>query len=450
MGTPVGRLVKMILPRGLLGRSLLILCSPLVLVQIIAAYVFFGTHWDVVTRRLSAGIAGDVGAVVELLHAFPDQESRQIIFAMAESSMDLSVSLDEGGILERTGMTGQRLRLDEPPAGPSFEANLVSALGERVDRPFFIDTKSFEREIDIKVQLTEGLLDIRVPRKRLYSPTTAIFLLWMLGSSLLFLGIATIFMRNQVRAVRRLAAAADGFGKGHDVPNFKPEGAAEVRQAAAAFTLMRERIKRQVAQRTEMLAGVSHDLRTPLTRMKLQLAMMEPDLAQDLAEDVAEMEHMVEGYLAFARGDGTERPEPVDFALLLETVVGRLRRGGGEIDLHCEEELPITLRPHAVERCLANLIGNALRYGRHVMVRARKRGGAVEVLIDDDGPGIPPDKRADVFRAFVRLEESRNVATGGIGLGLTIARDVVRGHGGDIALEDSPLGGLRVRLRLPL
>ncbi|HLN24915.1 MAG TPA: ATP-binding protein [Patescibacteria group bacterium] len=443
------RLVKSILPRGLLGRSLLILVSPLVLLQLVSAYVFYGTHWNVVTRRLATGLAGDIGAVIELMRTFPAPDNRVKIFAAAGYPMGLEFSMEDGGILDKTGMLGAASKLETDVTGYSLKSNLLDAMAERVGRPVFIDAKDPDRDIDIRIQLPNGVLDVHAPRKRLYSPTTTIFVLWMVGTSMLLLGIATIFMRNQVRSVRRLAAAADSFGKGRDVPNYKAEGAAEVRQAAAAFTQMRDRIKRQMAQRTEMLAGVSHDLRTPLTRMKLQLAMMDCDGIAELHEDVSDMERMVEGYLAFARGEGGEKAEPTELVALIEDVVAKLRREGAAIDLHCEEELTLPLRPHAIHRCLMNLVGNAVRYAHHVAVRAGRREDAVEVIIDDDGPGIPADMRDAVFKAFLRLEGSRNPATGGVGLGLTIARDVARGHGGEILLEDSPLGGLRVRIRLP-
>ncbi len=443
-------MIKSILPRGLLGRSLLILVSPLILLQLVSAYVFYGTHWDVVTRRLTAGLAGDIGAVIEMMRNFPGPANRTAIFTLAEATMDLHLSLEEGGILDRTGMVGVPPRLTSDLVGYSLEGNLLGALAERVGRPVFIDAKSGERQMEIQVQLTEGVLDVRVSRKRLYSPTTMIFALWMVGTSMLLFGIATIFMRNQVRAVRRLAAAADSFGKGRDVPSFKPEGAAEVRQAGAAFALMRDRLKRQVGQRTEMLAGVSHDLRTPLTRMKLQLAMMDCEGIAELKEDVGDMERMIEGYLAFARGEGSEKPTATNLVVQVEEAVGKLRREGGVIDLHCEEALILPLRRQAISRCLANLLGNAVRYAGHVAVRVGRRGDAAEVIVDDDGPGIPADKREEVFKAFLRLEGSRNPETGGVGLGLTIARDVARSHGGEVFLEDSPLGGLRARLRLPL
>jgi len=272
----------------------------------------------------------------------------------------------------------------------------------------------------------------------------------MVGTSLVLFAVATVFMGNQVRPLGRLAAAADLFGKGMDVPDFKPEGAIELRQAAAAFNRMRARIQRQITQRTEMLAGVSHDLRTPLTRMKLQLAMMNGPEIEDLKNDLAEMERMVEGYLAFARGEGTERPSETDVGTLLRDVVSDARRAGTAIDLHIEDRLVTLARPNALRRCLANLIANAARFANQVWIRAGQVGDTIEITVDDDGPGIPATRREDVFKPFFRLEGSRNPLTGGTGLGLTIARDVMRSHGGDLVLLDAPTGGLRARLSLPL
>lgn len=434
--------LKRLLPHGLLGRSLLIIVTPLIVVQLVSTYIFYATHWETVARRLAGALAGDVGAVIESMRAFPDPESQLRVLRIAANKMELDIRFQAGGILPNVPQSA--------PIG-IMDAALYDAMAERVQRPFQVDGETFEREILLRVQLSDGLLEVFAPRKRLFSSTTYIFVLWMVGTSMLLLGIATVFMRNQVRSVRKLAAAADSFGKGQDVPDFKPEGASEVRQAAQAFNNMRNRLKRQIQQRTEMLAGVSHDLRTPLTRMKLQLAMMgEADGCADLEEDVAEMERMVEGYLAFARGEGSEKPVPTDVGALLEDVVGRFRREGRDIDLHVEDMVTMPLRQHALSRALSNLIGNALRYGGHVWVRVGRRPDCIEILVDDDGPGIPKEKREQVFKAFLRLESSRNLATGGVGLGLTIARDIARGHGGDVLLEDSPLGGLRARLRLPL
>ena len=442
-----GQWLKRLLPQGLLGRSLLIIIMPLVVMQLVSTYVFYSTHWETVAKRLAKGLAGDIGTVIEAIRAFPDPESRSTILDIAAAQMELDIRFIPGGILPNQ---------PSPPPSSCLERARAEAMAERVQRPYRLDDSSFAREVVIRVQLSDGLLEIFAPKKRLFSSTTYVFILWMVGTSMLLFGIATVFMRNQVRSVRKLAVAADRFGKGLDVAKFKPEGAAEVRQAAQAFNLMRERIQRQIQQRTEMLAGVSHDLRTPLTRMKLQLAIMgELDGRAELKEDVAEMERMVEGYLAFARGEGSEPPVATDLPALVDDVVGRYRRQGIAIDLHSEGEIVMPIRPDAMARALGNLIGNAVRYGGQVgggqvWVRVGCRRDAAEVLIDDDGPGIPPEQREEVFKAFTRLDQSRNMGTGGVGLGLTIARDIVRTHGGDLLLEDSPLGGLRARVRLPL
>lgn len=436
------QLIKDSLPHGLLGRSLLIIVMPLILLQIVSAYIFYGNHWETVAWRLSTALAGEIGMLVETMSEVPDAALHEHLFNTAFAKLELQIAYDEGGILPNIR--------SRSPSG-FLETSLDAALRERVRRPFLIDADSAPRDVLIKIQLPDGLLTVETPKKRLFTSTTYIFVLWMVGTSLLLFGVATIFMRNQVRSVRRLAAAADSFGKGREVPFFKPEGAAEVRQAASAFTLMQERIRRQIDQRTEMLAGVSHDLRTPITRMKLQLAMMEEaDGSAELGEDLTDMERMIEGYLAFARGEGSERLQPCDVSDLVEDMVARFRREGAAIDYHSEGRFTLPLRPHAMERAVMNLIGNACRYADHIGIRVGHRQDAIEVVIDDDGPGIPADKREEVFRAFTRLENSRNPKTGGVGLGLTIARDVVRSHGGDVVLEDSPLGGLRARVRLPL
>jgi two-component system, OmpR family, osmolarity sensor histidine kinase EnvZ len=272
----------------------------------------------------------------------------------------------------------------------------------------------------------------------------------MAGSSLLLFGVATLFMRNQVKSLSRLATAAESFGKGRDVPNFRLAGATEVRRVGAAFLVMRERIQRQISQRTEMLAGVSHDLRTPLTRMKLALEFMGEDAAIDeLKSDVVQMQGMVQGYLDFARGEGGEAPREVDLPMLLEDVVANARRDGAPVTIAAPEAFAISLRPDAMKRCIANLVANARRYGSHVWVAAMPVKDGIDILVDDDGPGIPVHRRNDVFRPFFRLDPARSPHTGSVGLGLTIARDVALSHGGDITLEESPQGGLRVRVHLP-
>lgn len=434
-------LFKRLLPRDLLGRSLMIIVTPLVLLQVISGFIFYESHWDKVSARMARSLAGDVSVIIDLLRQFPDAESRTWIFDLAAQHMEIAADLREGEILPNV----------RPDQKDAFDTSILPTLQEYLGKPLQIDTAPSQGTVVLQIQLNEGVLVVETTRKRLYSSTTYVFVLWMVGTSMILFGVAMVFMRNQVKPIRRLAVAADNFGKGRDAPGFKPEGAREVRQAARAFLAMRDRLQRQITQRTEMLAGVSHDMRTPLTRMRLQLELLgRIDGVADLKSDIVEMERMLEGYLAFARGEGAEPATPSNLSQLLTEVVGQARRKGNGIDLHTEGDLEMPLRQAAFRRCLTNLLDNAVRYATHVSVRAGRRQDAIEITIDDDGPGIPADRREDVFRPFFRIEGSRNPVTGGVGLGLTIARDVARSHGGDVELGESPNGGLRARVRLPL
>ncbi|MED5395491.1 MAG: ATP-binding protein [Pseudomonadota bacterium] len=437
----ISYIVKRCLPKSLLGRSLLIIVMPLVLLQLVSGIIFFESHWDKVTLRLARSVAGDIAAIISLMRESPDSADHVRAFELAAAHMNMTATLEAAAVLPK-----------EPPVGRDLmERMLIRALRDHVRKPFQIDTNSRPRHVVIDVQLTDNVLRIVTSRKRLFSTTAYVFVIWMIGTSLILFAVATIFMRNQVKPVSRLAVAADNLGKGREAPAFKPEGATEVRQAAAAFLVMQERISRQIAQRTDMLAGVSHDLRTPLTRMKLQLEMLgDEDAFLDLKSDITEMEHMLDGYLAFARGEGAEQQQPTNLSALLEETAAQARRKGSVIDLHTESDIMVSLRPAAFKRCVTNLVDNATRYAEHVSVHVGKRGDSVEITIDDDGPGITETERANVFSPFYRVEGSRNPGTGGVGLGLTIARDVIRGHGGDIGLSDSPNGGLRASVRIPL
>ncbi len=422
------------------GRSLLLIIMPLVLVQLIAAFVFYARHWEAVSYRLSANVAGDIALVIDAVREAATPADRQAIFDRVARVAELIVSFQPGAGLP-----------DFPPIGGStLEAQLQRAMVKRVGRPFAIDAAIDDQYVLVAIKLGDGLLLTHVPFSRLYTPTTYIFILWMVGSSVILLCVAGIFLRNQVKSLRRLAAAADGFGKGRPVVFTKVEGALEVRQAAAAFIRMRDRIERQIHQRTEMLAGVSHDLRTPLTRMKLALALIPDDaVSAELNSDVTEMETLVNSYLDFARGEGTEAPVETDIGLLIEDLAAAARRDGTSLTVVPAPELIFQVRPNALRRCLGNLIANARRYAKNIWLSTMPADDGVDILIDDDGPGIPASERERVFRPFIRLDASRNQATGGVGLGLTIARDMARSHGGDVRLETSPFGGLRARIHLP-
>lgn len=434
------RWFKRMLPRSLWGRSLLILILPLVLAQSIATWIFYDRHWETVARRLSTSVAADIALTLDSLTPTTANQ-RDAVFRMAADDTEIAYSFHAGA----------HLPAGVPQTGDSrIEETLARAVTQRVGLPFVISGEDSDRNFLVSVQTDDGILLAVVPRDRLFTPTTYIFIMWMVGSSLVLFAIASVFMRNQIKSLRRLAVAVDDFGKGREVPNFKVEGATEVRQTGLAFLRMRDRIQRAITQRTEMLAGVSHDLRTPLTRLRLALELQKDDpRAAELKADVAAMERMIQGYIDFARGEGSEQAQPTDLVALIRALGASLGQAGVPVMLALPEECTLPLRPDAMHRCLGNLIANARRYGAHVWVTVVENNALVEVLVDDDGPGIPAGDREAVFRPFFRLDSSRNPETGGTGLGLAIARDVVRVHGGEIALEDSPHGGLRARLRLP-
>ncbi len=430
--------LRRVLPRTLLGRSLLIILIPLVLVQGVTLFIFYGSHLDLISRRLATAVAGEVALVTEMVGRDGSDAAREATLALARDEFEIGMRLRPGAVLAP--------RTQVNVLGP-MDDDLGASLAAKLRRPFHMDWTSDPQSVLLQVQLVQGVLDVEVPRKRLYTSMIYVFVLWMVGTGVLLYGIAALFMRNQVRAIRRLAKAAEAFGMGRDQGPIRPEGAVEVRRAATAFNRMQERIRRFLAQRTEMLAGVSHDLRTPLTRLRLALAM-QPGIdagdAADMTADLEEMERMIEGYLAFARGESTEQARLVDLSALLDEVAAGARRAGARVSLDTPAGLSLALRPDAVRRAVTNLVDNARRHGRNVALAALPQERGVLVTVDDDGPGVPRARREDVFRAF------QSGAGGGTGLGLTIARDIVRAHGGDIVLEDSPLGGLRACIRLPV
>jgi two-component system, OmpR family, osmolarity sensor histidine kinase EnvZ len=432
--------IKRMLPNTMFGRSLLLIVMPLILVQVISAWVFYARHWETVAHRFAADVAAEIAMLGESLQLAQTDLQRNVLINQAESQSELLFTFDRGRFL----------RPPPPPGASQTEDHLRTALSERMRMPYVVDTVSDPTNLNVLVQLPGGVLEATMSYKRLNTSTTYIFILWMIGSSVLFFVVAAIFLRNQVKSLRRLAAAADGFGKGRPIAFSKVEGALEVRQAAVAFIQMRDRIQRQIRQRTDMLAGVSHDLRTPLTRMKLALELMGDDpTAAEIKSDVVEMEHLLQVYLDFARGEGTETPVETDIAALLQDIAAAAAREGKAVSVSEPPELVVPIRPNALRRCLGNLIANGARYGSHVWLTGRSVEDGVDIFVDDDGPGIPPNERDHVFQPFIRLDSSRNPSTGGIGLGLTIARDVARSHGGDVRLETSPQGGLRARVHLP-
>jgi two-component system osmolarity sensor histidine kinase EnvZ len=430
-----GRLVKSLLPRSLFGRSLIILVTPLILVQVVLGYIFFDRHTDTVLRLLSNTIAGDIQMVIEMVE---DDDDFAHLRKLAYQNLALSLSFQPGRHLTRTGSHKSTW----------LYGFMEEALEERLKNHFFL--RMDQNIIYLDVEVRKGIVHVETSRKRLFSRTTPMVLIWTTASALLLFVVASLFMRNQIRPLRRLADAAERFGKGQDVGNYRPEGATEVRKAGISFNIMQDRISRQLRERTEILAGVSHDLRTPLARMKLQLTMMKENSDNaDLKNDVDQMQKMLEGYLDFARGAGEETPQMVSLSPVLRELVKRFRHSPLQITCECDPDIAVAIKVQMFQRCLTNLLVNAEKFATRVYIVAQPRGRFLEIILDDDGPGIAPEEREAVFRPFYRIDNSRNLDTGGVGLGLSIVRDVIRNHGGQIRLGDSPSGGLRVQIYLP-
>ena len=434
---------KSILPRSLLGRSVMIIVTPLILLQLVVTSVFYDSHWDTVTKRLARGVAGDIAAIISMMEQDQTGYNWPRLFDMAQENMQLKMAFDQGARLPEISFTLRQTLVDR---------NLGIALAELVKRPFLIDTRSLETEVEIHVQMDSGVLQIVAPRRRLFTSTTYVVILWMVGTSLALFSVAALFMRSQVKPIRRLAAAAEAFGKGRDSDEFAVEGASEVRQAATAFTIMRDRIRRQITQRTDMLAGVSHDLRTPLTRMKLALAMMGdgPEVG-DLKADVAEMEKMVGGYLDLCPGrgpggDGGYRPRRAAAGCGGRGAARRRGDHAGNSAGPVRHPAPggHAARPRQSHRQRPALC-RATSASPRIARPRRSRSSSMTT-----GRACRPRSGRKCSARSTGWKSSRNPETGGIGLGLTIARDVARGHGGDLILADSPMGGLRAILRLPV
>jgi two-component system, OmpR family, osmolarity sensor histidine kinase EnvZ len=438
----MSRWLNSVMPKGLYARALLIIIMPMVILQSVLAFVFVERQWNEVTQRLSAGVVQDIAALIDVYRGYPQDADRAQVKRIAQ---------------ERLGLVVDFLPLgDLPPPGPKpffslLDSALSNELRKQIGKPFWIDTVGKSALVEIRVQLDDTVMRVFARRSAAYASNAQIFLFWMVGTSGVLLFVAIIFLRNQIKPILRLADAAESFGKGREVPNFRPRGAREVRRAANAFIEMKARVERSLEQRTAMLAGVSHDLRTVLTRFKLELALIgdSPEV-EAMKKDIDEMARMLEAYLAFARGDLGEQSAPTDMAAFLEELKLDAERNGHRASVVFHGPPIVTVRPAAFKRCLGNLVSNAARFAKTIAITGHRDHRWLTVTIDDDGPGIPPAMREEVFKPFLRLDDARNQDEGGAGLGLAIARDIARSHGGDIILGDSPLGGLRAAVRVPV
>jgi len=434
------RWLRSVMPHGLYARALLIVIMPLVVLQSIVAFLFVERQSSVVNFYLSSAVTREIATLIDVYKT--SGANRAQLRRIAQDRLGLVVDFLPG--------------TDLPPPGPkpffsSLDQELSNEIRKQIGLPFWIDTVGRSSIVEVRIKLDDTIMRVFAPRADAYNSNSLIFLMWMVLTSVVVLTIAILFLRNQIKPIVRLADAAEAFGKGREAPNFRPRGAREVRRAAAAFLEMKTRIERSIEQRTTMLAGVSHDLRTVLTRFKLELALLgdSPEV-EAIKKDVDEMAAMLEAYLAFARGDTGEQSAPTDIAALLEELRLDIERHGHRATAAFHGPPEVTVRPAAFKRCLANLVSNAARFASTVAITGHRDHRWLTVTVDDDGPGIPQQLREDVFKPFLRLDDARNQDEGGTGLGLAIARDIARSHGGDITLGASPMGGLRATVKVPV
>ena len=434
----LNNIFKKILPKRLFYRSLLIVAAPIILLQIIITVVFFDSLWIKANKGMTRSLVGEVKTFFDVYTS--NQNNKQMITDLYNKNFDFSVTLKKNEFLPKKKMERWFSPMDR-----SLRRELKPVFGNS----YSFDTTSYKEVVELRIKYEDGYLQIFFPKEKIAPSSTRIFALWITLPGFLLITIAIIFLKNQTRPIVNLSKAAESFGKGEFIKEFKPSGAQEIRQAAHEFDKMRKRITIHLNQRSEMLSGISHDLRTPLTRLKLQLALLkQQDLAKKMSDDIEEMERMLNEYLEFSRHQKNEETETVNLKNIIHEVVKKYENK--QINISAEDSLNINIRPNSIKRCLTNLIDNGLSYGKNVSVLSNKTKGNILIFVDDDGPGIPENEYQNVMKPFYRIDKSRSQNKSGVGLGLSIANDIIRSHGGNISLGKSPLGGLRATISLPV
>ena len=435
----LNNIIKKVLPKRLFYRSLIIVATPMILLQIIITIVFFDSLWIKANKGMTRSLVSEIHTLYDV-YVGPDMEQKQTIIDLYNKNFDFVISFKKNESFPKT--------LEErwySPMDRSLRRELKSTFGTR----YWFDTTTYKEVVELRIKYQNGFLQIFFPKHKIAPSSIRIFALWITLPGLLLIMIAIVFLKNQTRPIVNLAKAAEKFGKGEFIKEFRPSGAREIRQAAYEFDKMRKRITIQLNQRSEMLSGISHDLRTPLTRLKLQLALLkQQDLAKKMSDDIEEMERMLNEYLEFAKYQKNEETETVSLNNIIKDITKKYENK--KINFSIEENLEINVRPNSIKRCLVNLMDNGLSYGKKVEILAKKTANNIIILVDDDGPGIPEKEYQNVMKPFYRIDKSRGQNKSGVGLGLSIANDIIRSHGGSISLEKSPLNGLRVRISLPL
>ena len=430
------RKFKEILPKGLYSRSLLIIIIPVVVLQGILTFVFLDRHWQLVTRKLSSAVASEIATFVDVA---PSLGLNKVI-ELSKKFYDAEVNF----------IPNQKLINNLPKPINLVENTLSKELSKTINDNFWVDAHTYEKRVIVQIEKKEGIYEFIIPRRNVYATNSHIFLVWMVISSLLLVSVAVIFMRQQIKPIEKLSKAAQQFGLGKKMENFKPSGATEVRRAAEAYLKMQERIERFIEQRTLMLAGVSHDLRTPLTRLKLQLEMLSDDKTNiELLSDVNEMQKMLENYLDFAEDVTREKAKKTDLKEMIKDIINSESIENKIIEFNVKNDTPIFFecRAIAMKRCITNLLNNACSYGDDIRITLEKKKDVIDISIEDNGPGIDKTDYDKAIKPFIRLDSSRNQNIPGSGLGLSISQDITSNHGGKLIMSKSNLGGLKVQLK---
>ena len=431
-------MIKEFLPKTLLGRSILILLTPLIILQIIVTLIFYNRHWDTITRHRTINFAGDIALLVESFQKFKSPEDKSWFLNDASNKLHIQSKFK----------LDKKIDIFNYPSNPTvLEKHLIDALLP-LKKFFRVEVHDKKKLIKIFVQVDNGVLEFKTNKKRIYSSTTYIFILWMIGSSIILFIVALIFLRNQIKPIRRLAIVVDRFGKGKDVKNFKPSGAKEIRRAAIAFQIMKERIENSILQRNKMFSSISHDIRTILTRMRFEIEKIPLNKRIEFQKDLNEMEGIVKEYLDYAKVENKEKRKNVNITKLIKKIINRYKRKN--INFEEKNNVIISIRENSFKRCVNNILSNSIKFANNIDIHFKEKENNLKIIIDYDGPGIPRIERNKVFQPFYQLDDSRNRNKGGVGLGMTIALDITLSHGGEITLEDSKLGGLRVIISLPV
>ena len=430
-------MIKKFLPQTLLGRSIMILVVPLIILQLIITVIFYNRHWDTITRHRTIDFVKDITLVVESFEKNKSIENQKWTLNNVSEKLQLQT-------FYKKNVT---LNLEQHELKPTKLKKYLLENLDPLNKKFNLEINDKKKLITVMVELDEGVLEFRASKKRIYSSTTYIFILWMISASIILFIVALLFLKNQIKPIRKLAIAVDRFGKGKNIGNFKPSGAQEVRRVSNAFKIMKERIENSISQRNKMFSSISHDIRTILTRMKLNLELHKLDKG-GLKKDLVEMEQMVEEYLKYAKGEEKEKIQKINIISLINLIKKRYSKKN--IYFNNGKKINISVRLNSIKRCINNLLSNSLKFSKNIKITCNKKNNYVEIIIDDDGPGIPEKERKKVLQPFYRVEDSRNRDTGGIGLGITIAADIINNHGGNFFLDKSPLGGLRAKIYLPI